>query len=155
MFQFTLPDKFMRQIKEMEQNADKAFTEMVEEGARNGCEKYVRQSLKNAIGSDPKPDKNGNTHPSRSTGTLLRALGVSPVKVDREGVKNAKIGFYEPRNAKKYGGSYSRQTNAMIANVLEYGRTGQAARPWLRPVKRKVEQEFRETAERIFEEYTK
>ncbi len=155
MFELKLPEDVMRKLAEMERTADKMFVEMVEQGAENGCEKYVRQSLKSAIGKDPKPDKNGNPRKSKSTGQLLKSLGVSPAKVDRNGIVNAKIGFFEPRTGKIYHGTYRTQTNAMIANVLEYGRTGQEARPWLRPVKNKVAKEFKKTAEQVFEEFTK
>lgn len=44
------------------------------------------------------------------------------------------IGFNEPRreqNAAKGKRSYKVRTNAMIANVLEYGRHGQPPKPFL------------------------
>ena len=58
-----------------------------------------------------------------STGQLLGALGTSPVKTDRAGNHNIKIGFAEPR---RDGGS-----NAKIATILEYGSIRQIARPFL------------------------
>jgi hypothetical protein len=62
-----------------------------------------------------------------STGELERALGVSPAKLDRNGNYNIKIGFAEPRADGK--------SNAMIANVLEYGKHGQPPRPFIKPAK--------------------
>ena len=55
----------------------------------------------------------------------MSALGVSPAKIDREGNYNVKVGFAEPRS--------DGRSNAMIANVLEYGKSGQPAKPFLKP----------------------
>ena len=64
---------------------------------------------------------------SRSTGQLLSALGTSGVKLDRQGNHNVKVGFAEPRR--------DGDSNAKIANILEYGRHGQPAKPFLKPAK--------------------
>ena len=62
-----------------------------------------------------------------SSGELVSSLGLSGVRIDRNGNSNIKIGFSEPR---KDGGS-----NAMVANVIEYGKHGQPAKPFLKPAK--------------------
>jgi len=64
---------------------------------------------------------------SRSTGELVSALGVSSAKQDRDGNFNVKVGFSEPRPDGK--------SNAMIAGVLEYGKSGQPPKPFLKPAK--------------------
>ena len=69
----------------------------------------------------------GTKYDSRSTGELAGALGLSPVKVDGSGNHDIKVGFAEPRSD---GGS-----NAKIANILEYGKHGQPAKPFLKPAK--------------------
>ncbi len=51
--------------------------------------------------------------PASGTGQLLGALGVSTVKVDRQGNHNIKVGFDEPRR--------DGTINALVATVLEYG----------------------------------
>jgi len=51
-------------------------------------------------------------------------LGVSPTKPRRNGGRDIRIGFREPRSG---GGS-----NAKIASVLEHGRVGQEPRPFMR-----------------------
>ncbi|MDO4929176.1 MAG: HK97 gp10 family phage protein [Corynebacterium sp.] len=82
-------------------------------------ESKVRANLTAAI---------GNTKgKSRSTGQLLGALGLSPAKVDRKGDHNVKVGFTENRR--------DGRPNALIANVLEYGKAGQAPRPFLSPAR--------------------
>jgi len=55
------------------------------------------------------------------------SLGLSPAKQDRDGNHNIKIGFTEPR---KDG-----ESNAKIANIIEYGKSGQPPRPFLKPAK--------------------
>ena len=69
----------------------------------------------------------GTKHKSQSTGELVGALGLSPVKPDKAGNHDIKVGFAEPRSD---GGS-----NAKIANILEYGKHGQPAKPFLKPAK--------------------
>lgn len=70
---------------------------------------------------------NGTKYESRSTGELEDSLGLSPVKLDNNGNHNIKVGFAEPRSD---GGS-----NAKLANILEYGKHGQPAKPFLKPAK--------------------
>lgn len=81
----------------------------------------ARSCLAAAVGS-------GTAYPSRSTGELESSLGLSPVKTGEDGNHDIKVGFAEPR---KDGGS-----NAKIAAVLEYGRHGQPARPFMAPAGR-------------------
>ena len=65
--------------------------------------------------------------PIRSTGQLLSALGTSPALQDRNGDFNMKVGFAEPMS--------DGDSNAKIATVLEYGKSGQPAKPFLKPAK--------------------
>ena len=81
----------------------------------------------------------------KSTGELARSLGLSPAKVNREGGHDIKIGFSEPRKGKG-------QSNAKIANILEYGRHGQPPRPFLKPAKTKSKQACIDAMERKFNE---
>lgn len=80
----------------------------------------VKSNLASVIGSGVKYDK-------RSTGELERSLGVSPVKVDRDGNHNVKIGFSEPRS--------DGDSNAKIATIIEYGKSGQPPKPFMKPAK--------------------
>ena len=102
----------------------------------------VQSNLTTVIGSGTKYD-------SRSTGELAQSLGLSPVKLNREGNHDIKIGFSEPRSD---GGS-----NAKLANILEYGKHGQTAKPFLKPAKsaskaeciRVMEQTLKEEVEKL------
>lgn len=83
-----------------------------------------------------------------STGQLVNALGLSPVLLDRNGNYNIKVGFDEYRA----NGS----ANAMVANIIEYGKHGQPARPFLKNAKTTSKKECEETmAKKIEEEINK
>ena len=80
----------------------------------------VKNSLSAVVGKDTK-------YPSKSTGELEHSLGLSPVLQDKNGDHNIKVGFSEPRSDGK--------SNAQIANILEYGKSGQPAKPFIKPAK--------------------
>jgi len=69
-----------------------------------------------------------NLHTSlsgKSSGQLEQSLGMSPVRLNRDGNFDIKIGFSENRNDGK--------SNAMLASVLEYGKHNQPPRPFMKP----------------------
>ena len=137
-----LPDEFMNQLSEFDSRLEDIFTKSLEAGAEI-AEKQAKANLKAVIGS-------GTKLPSESTGQLLGALGTSPVKPSGLDGFDIRVGFAEPR---KDGGS-----NEMVANTLEYGKKGQAAKPFMKPaedatkskVKAKMEETFKAEAEKIF-----
>ena len=114
-----MPEDFLLKISKLKDKTDQIITDALEAGAETVVPK-VKSNLDSVIGKDTK-------HPSRSTGELADALGVSGVKIDKNGNHNIKIGFSEPR---KDGSS-----NAKIANILEYGRSNQPAKPFLKPAR--------------------
>jgi hypothetical protein len=69
---------------------------------------------------------------------------MSPVKVNREGGHDLKIGFAEPRS--------DGNSNAKIATVLEYGRHGQPPRPFLKPAKTQSKKACIDAMEKKFKE---
>ena len=137
-----LPDEFMNQLSEFDSRVEDIFTKALEDGAEI-AEKQARANLKAVIGS-------GTKLPSESTGQLLGALGISPVKPSELGGYDIRVGFAEPRQDGK--------SNEMIANIIEYGKKGQAAKPFMKPaedatkskVKAKMEETFKAEAEKIF-----
>jgi HK97 gp10 family phage protein len=131
-----MPDEFLEQIKRLGSEQDRILESVLEAGAAVVADK-VRSNLAGAIGRDTKL-------PSRSTGQLMGALGVSPVKVNHEGCYDIKIGFSEPRR----GGD----SNAKIANILEYGRHGQPAKPFMKPARNASKAECIAAMKRKFEE---
>ena len=113
-----MPSGFMDQIAGMGNALDAAIPKALAAGGKVVLDKMV-SNLRAAIGS-------GTKKKSRSTGKLAASLGVSPAKLDRDGNLDVKVGFSEGR------GEIS---NAMLANVLEYGKHGQPPRPFLKRTK--------------------
>jgi len=116
-----LPEEFLMRLSRLGSKTDEICEKMLESGAEV-VEGAVRGNLRAAVG-------NGTKIPSRSTGELLESLGTSPVKQGRDGNLNIKVGFSEPRSDGK--------RNAMIAAILEYGKSGQSPKPFLKPAKTK------------------
>ena len=132
----SLPEDLLKKLSQLGNRTDEIATKALEAGG----EVVLRQTKSNliaAIGKDTKA-------PSQSTGQLVAALGLSRVLVDRNGNYNIKIGFDEYR---KDGSS-----NAAVANILEYGKHNQPARPFLKPAKNKSKAEALETMKRVIEE---
>ena len=116
---FKMPDEFLMKVSKLEERTDEILPRVLEAGAEV-VEAKVRSNLRAAIGK-------GTKDPSRSTGELLSALGTSSAKQDRDGNFNVKVGFSEPRR--------DGDSNAKIATILEYGKSGQPAKPFLKPAK--------------------
>jgi len=113
-----MPTEFMDQLTKAAEKTDTAIPKALEAGGKVGFE-TMKANLRSAIGRDTK-------YPSRSTGKLQAALGVSPVKLNDEGNYDVKVGFSEDREV----------SNAKLANILEYGKHGQSPKPILKPTRR-------------------
>lgn len=114
-----MPEDFLLKVSRLAEQTDEIIPRVLEAGGEVVLDK-VKDNLRLVIGRDTKDA-------SKSTGELASSLGLSPAKQDREGNFNVKVGFSEPRSD---GGS-----NAKIANILEYGKQGQPAKPFLKPAK--------------------
>lgn len=114
-----MPDDFLEKISKLGKQSDEISERVLEAGGEVVLAK-VRSTLSSVVGKDTKLD-------SRSTGELEKSLGITKARVDRNGNHNIKIGFAEPRS--------DGDSNAKIANILEYGRHGQPAKPFLKPAK--------------------
>ncbi|MDL2318589.1 HK97 gp10 family phage protein [Eubacteriales bacterium OttesenSCG-928-A19] len=144
-----MPEEFLKKVSRLAEKTDEIVEKALEAGGEVVLDK-VKSNLRGVIGKDLKDNK-----PSRATGELLDSLGMAPVDVDRKGVHNTKIGFNEPRrkqHAAKKKRSYHLATNAMIANVLEHGKHGQPAKPFLKPAKRASQKRCRDVMEQTLEE---
>ena len=136
---FKLPDEFLTKLSRLGKDTDAVAEKVLEAGGKVVLAK-VRSNLAAVIGSGTKYD-------SRSTGELEQSLGLSPVKLNREGNHDIKIGFSEPRSD---GGS-----NAKLANILEYGKHVQPAKPFLKPAKTASKQACIDTMTQKLEEEVK
>ena len=113
------PDTFLEQLSRLGSQFDSVAESVREAGGEVVLEKAQR-NLAAVVGTGTKYD-------SRSTGELVDSLGLSPVKLNKSGNHDIKVGFSEPRSD---GGS-----NAKIANILEYGKHGQAPKPFMKPAR--------------------
>ena len=113
-----MPTGFMDQLAKAAEKTDTAIPTALKAGGKVVFEK-MQANLRSAIGR-------GTKYKSRSTGKLLAALGVSPVKINDDGNYDVKIGFSEGRGD---------ANNAMLANLLEYGKHGQPPKPFLKRTK--------------------
>ena len=134
-----LPDEFLKKLSQLGSRTD----EVAKRALTAGGEIILKRTRANLIGVIGKNIKGE----SRSTGQLVSALGLTPVRVDRNGNYNIKIGFDEYRD----DGS----SNAAIANIIEYGKHGQPAKPFLKPAKRQVGNQALEKMKQIIEEEVK
>ena len=114
-----LPEDFLLKLSNLAEKTDEIIPKVLKAGGEV-VEDKVKSNLQSVIGKETKC-------PSRSTGQLLSALGVSGARQDKDGNFNVKIGFAENRNDGK--------NNAMLASILEYGKHNQPAKPFMKPAK--------------------
>ncbi|MGI6121360.1 MAG: HK97 gp10 family phage protein [Saccharofermentanales bacterium] len=114
-----MPEAFLLKISRLGDKTDEIIPRVLEAGGEVVLGK-VQSNLRSVVGSGTKYD-------SRSTGELAEALGLSPALQDRKGNHNIKVGFAEPRR--------DGESNAKLANIIEYGKSGQPAKPFLKPAK--------------------
>jgi len=114
-----MPEEFLMKISKLGDKTDGIVSKALEAGGEVVLDK-VKTNLKSVIG-------NGTKEKSRSTGELVSSLGVSPMKIDRNGNFNVNVGFNEPRS--------DGDANAKIANIIEHGKSGQPPKPFLKPAK--------------------
>lgn len=136
---YKLPDEFLKKLSTLGKNTDAVATKMLKKGGEVVLEN-TRSNLVSVVGKNTEEE-------SRSTGQLVASLGLSPVLVGRNGDYNIKVGFSENRTDGK--------SNAMIANIIEYGKFNQPARPFLKPAKTKSKNEVIKVMEQTFEEEIK
>ncbi len=128
-----LPEDLLKKLSRVGDNMDK-----IAESALTAGGDVVLKKTKSNLESMVK---------GPSTGQLVSALGLSPVLLDRNGNYNIKVGFDEYRS----DGS----ANAMVANIIEYGKHGQPAKPFLKNAKSSSKKECEETMARKIEEEIK
>lgn len=131
-----MPDEFLLKVSKLGSNFDPVAEKVLKAGGEVVFNK-TKSNLSAVIGK-------GTKHESRSTGELENALGVTSVRLDRNGNHNIKIGFSEPRS--------DGESNAKIANIIEYGKHGQPAKPFLKPAKSASKSECISVMENTFEE---
>jgi len=132
----TLPTEVMERFSRLGTETDRIIDSCLEAGGDVALG-FVRDGLEGVVGKDTK-------FPSRSTGELQQALGVSPPKLNRRGMRDVKVGFHEPRS--------DGRPNALIANVLEYGKSGQPPKPFLKQARQQARKPVTAAIEERFDE---
>ena len=127
---YKLPEELLRKLSKLGSRMDEVSETVLEAGGEVVLEK-VRSNLEGVL--------SGN-----SSGELVSSLGLSGVRIDKNGNSNIKVGFAEPR---KDGNS-----NAMVANIIEYGKHNQPAKPFLKPAKTASKKQCIETMTKTLEE---
>lgn len=124
-------------VSRLNEKTDEILPRVLEAGGQVVLER-VKSNLSAVVGK-------GTKNPSRSTGELESALGLSPAKPKRDGSGwDIKVGFAEPRS--------DGNSNAKIANILEYGKHGQPPKPFLKPAKTQSRKACIETMEAKLDE---
>ena len=131
-----MPDEFLERISKVGSDFDSIAETVLETGGEVVLAR-TKSNLSAVIGK-------GTKYESRSTGELESALGMTTVKMDKQGNHNIKIGFAEPR--------FDGDSNSKIANIIEYGKHGQPAKPFLKPAKRASKNECITAMQNKFEE---
>ena len=80
-----MPEDFLMKISKLGEKTDEIIPRVLEAGGEV-VEAKVKSNLQSIIGRDTQEE-------SRSTGELIKALGVSSAKQDNKGDFNVKVGF--------------------------------------------------------------
>jgi len=107
----TLPEDLQIKLSKLGDKTDEICEKVLEAGGEVVL-KQVKSNLHASLSG-------------KSTGQLESSLGISPVRLNRDGNFDVKIGFSENRNDGK--------SNAMLASVLEYGKHNQPPQPFMKP----------------------
>lgn len=127
---YKLPEDLLHKLSTLGNKMDGISETVLKEGGE-----IVLEATKNELHS---------ALSGKSTGELEKSLGLSKALVDKNGDYNVKVGFKEPRS--------NGESNAKIANILEYGRHGQPARPFLKKAKTKSKNKCIEKMTKVLKE---
>nr|WP_307989826.1 HK97-gp10 family putative phage morphogenesis protein [uncultured Niameybacter sp.] len=117
---FKLPDDLLEKMSKLGSQYDQIIPKVLEAGAEPASEK-AKSNLALRIGQ-------GTKHPSESTGELLASLETSKPSQNNQGDWGVRVGIPTTTDSKGV-------SNALKAAVIEYGKSGQPPKPWLKPAK--------------------
>lgn len=140
-----LPDELMNQLNEFDRHTDEIVEKSLIAGAKI-AEEQVRRNLRAVTSGE-------------GSGQLDQALGTSPMDYSKkDDAPNVRVGFAEPRTAKNGGTTYGKKgyqyTNAMVANILEYGseQHNQSPKPFMKPAADATKNAAKVEIKRVFDE---
>ena len=114
-----LPDDFLMKLSSLVDKTDEIIPEVLEAGGEIAKDK-VKSNLSEVVGKNTKTK-------SESTGELEKSVRLTPVRLTSKGDYIIRVGFSEPRSDGK--------SNTMVASILEYGKSGQPPKPFMKPAK--------------------
>ena len=117
---FKLPDDLLEKMSKLGSQYDQIIPRVLEAGAEPASEK-AKSNLSLRIGQ-------GTKYPSESTGELLASLETSKPVQNNQGDWVLRVGIPTTNDSKGV-------SNALKAAVIEYGKSGQPPKPWLKPAK--------------------
>ena len=134
-----LPDDLLVRLSKLGDKSDEISEKMLQAGG-DVVKDELKAQLESIIGKDTK-------YPSRTTGQLIGSVGKSGVRMDRNGDFDITVGFDEHRDDGK--------ANAMIAGVIEYGKSDQPAKPFISKTKSRSKKRCEAAMTQVFEEEVK
>ena len=126
---FKMPEDFINKLSKLNNKFDDIVPRVLQEGAEPAIKK-AKSNLALRIGQ-------GTKEPSQSTGELLTSLETSKPVQNYKGDWTLRVGIPTTKDSKGV-------SNALKAAVIEYGKSGQPPKPWLKPSKRASKKECME-----------
>lgn len=178
---FELPEDLMRGLNDVSRDFDNILEDTLHAGAEV-VEKKMRSNLTNVIGKNLKSKEkrdsgtllgalgispcrqndNGNYDINVGFNEPRRENDSAKLEATRRNVNplraHASYDYFSRRSKKKAGlggirnYTFYKTTNAMIANILEYGKKGQAPKPFMKPAERATRKAATEAAQSKFVE---
>lgn len=136
---FKLPEDMINKMSKLGENYDNITKSVLEEGAKP-LFSAAKNALADSVGKDTKQK-------SRATGELVNSMRTTKPFLDKKGNWGIKVGC---EGVDKKGVS-----NAMKAAILEYGKSDQKPRPWLKPSGKKVRKDCIEKMQTAFNKEVK
>lgn len=118
---FNMPDDFIEKLSKLNNKFDEIVPRVLEKGAEPAI-KESKSRLALRIGKQTK-------EASKSTGSLLASLELTKPVQDHKGDWTMRIGVPHSKDSKGI-------SNALKAAVIEYGKSGQPPKPWMKSAKR-------------------
>lgn len=117
-FKFEMPKEIVDRLSSLGAHTDEIVGKALKAGGEVVA-KELRAQTKAVLRTDKK-------HTNRQTGQLVSSIGVTKAAVSKGGDSmNIHVGWNEPRKGKQ------KTSNAQIASVIEHGKSGQTARPFV------------------------
>ncbi len=120
---FKMPEDFLEKLSRLNDRFDDIAPKVLKAGAKPVFDQ-ARRNLKSRIGE-------GTKYSSQSSGELLDSLEITEPVLDKNDNWRVRVGAQATLDSEGV-------SNALKAAVMEYGKSGQPPKPWLKPTKSKT-----------------